>query len=243
MSLQEPRKNLIEGYKYCPKCDCYKPVGAFFASSLRGDGRQPYCKPCTATIHDKRAEMLVSNYGITRQDYDRMYEEQDGKCAICGGPPVARRSGSTAVFHVDHNHTTGAVRGLLCARCNLLVGVIERGLPEMQPRIQNRALEYLAKGSCSVWGEAIENARPDQDVVQRFLTDCCVFQNTSEIRALVLYNAFLHWCEEEGEVVRSQMRFGIVLAQKGYQKRRSSGIRWIGIALKEPNGTSSRIRA
>jgi hypothetical protein len=44
--------------------------------------------------------------------YDRLLGEQGGVCAICGNPPKTRR------LHIDHDHKTGKVRGLLCHRCN-----------------------------------------------------------------------------------------------------------------------------
>jgi hypothetical protein len=49
---------------------------------------------------------------ITHGEYDRLLALQGGGCAICGSPPVTRR------LDIDHNHRTGAIRGLLCARCN-----------------------------------------------------------------------------------------------------------------------------
>jgi hypothetical protein len=52
-------------------------------------------------------------YGMTISDYDRMLEKQNGGCAICGNPPKDGKN-----LHVDHNHDTGYVRGLLCFRCN-----------------------------------------------------------------------------------------------------------------------------
>lgn len=61
-----------------------------------------------------------------------MLAEQGGGCAICG-----REAGSQAL-DVDHNHTTGKVRGLLCRRCNGLVGVFER-----KDDLLGRVAEYL----------------------------------------------------------------------------------------------------
>ena len=58
-------------------------------------------------------------YGITRDDYDRMLSAQEGRCAICYTDKVGR--GHTH-FHVDHNHATGKVRGLLCDKCNRGLG-------------------------------------------------------------------------------------------------------------------------
>lgn len=59
---------------------------------------------------------LLSKYGIDMAEFDRMLAAQGGVCAICGGLSGGRR------FHVDHDHTTGAVRGLLCSSCNTAIG-------------------------------------------------------------------------------------------------------------------------
>ncbi len=53
--------------------------------------------------------------GVTPADYARMLAEQDGHCALCDATPKAKR------FAVDHDHHNGAVRGLLCWRCNVLM--------------------------------------------------------------------------------------------------------------------------
>jgi hypothetical protein len=56
--------------------------------------------------------MITKTYGLTSADYDTLLEAQGGKCAICRGRPQSKR------LAVDHDHNTGAVRGLLCSRCN-----------------------------------------------------------------------------------------------------------------------------
>jgi hypothetical protein len=63
-----------------------------------------------------RKSHLKRRFGLTPEDYDRMLDEQGGGCAICGDAP-----GATAL-HVDHDHDTGVVRGLLCFRCNSALG-------------------------------------------------------------------------------------------------------------------------
>lgn len=59
-------------------------------------------------------------YGMTVEGYERMYQEQDGKCAVCAEP--------FEVLCIDHNHSTGAVRQLLCASCNTAIGLFEHPL-------------------------------------------------------------------------------------------------------------------
>ncbi len=66
----------------------------------------------------QRKSHLKIAYGITAEDYDRMYNEQQGRCAICG----KHQSELKRKLHVDHNHITGKVRGLLCMPCNSLLG-------------------------------------------------------------------------------------------------------------------------
>ena len=65
----------------------------------------------------RRNRDFMQKYGITLADYDQMFAEQDGLCAICFQPPTEGRR-----MAVDHNHETGKVRGLLCLRCNLAIG-------------------------------------------------------------------------------------------------------------------------
>jgi Recombination endonuclease VII len=59
--------------------------------------------------------LLKKRYGITLEQYEKMFQKQDGKCAICLKPSIKRLA-------VDHNHDTGKVRGLLCSNCNPLLG-------------------------------------------------------------------------------------------------------------------------
>ncbi len=61
----------------------------------------------------ERAGHLKRKYGITVEQYDAMLEAQGGGCCICGRPPREDIS-----LHVDHDHSTGEIRGILCFRCN-----------------------------------------------------------------------------------------------------------------------------
>lgn len=65
---------------------------------------------------DRRSH-LKRKYGITPEPYDALLAEQEGGCAICGRPPR-----SDIALHVDHEHGTGRIRGLLCFRCNNALG-------------------------------------------------------------------------------------------------------------------------
>ncbi len=63
---------------------------------------------------------LRRNYGITLADYDRILDDQNNGCAICGKTPEENKQR----LAVDHNHTTGEVRGLLCKNCNTAIGLL-----------------------------------------------------------------------------------------------------------------------
>src|SRR5436305_14191310 len=67
-----------------------------------------------------RAGHLKRKFGLTLEQYDELLASQSGGCAICGDAPEAGTS-----LHIDHDHETGAVRGLLCVRCNNALGQLK----------------------------------------------------------------------------------------------------------------------
>lgn len=69
-----------------------------------------------------RKAMLLKRYGVSPEDYDVMLAAQSGVCAICS---TSEPQGGRKFFCVDHNHTTGRVRALLCHACNILVAYAE----------------------------------------------------------------------------------------------------------------------
>src|SRR5439155_26329707 len=60
-----------------------------------------------------RAGHLKRKFGLSLDQYDELLAHQGGKCAICSDPPEEGKA-----YHIDHDHETGEVRGLLCVRCN-----------------------------------------------------------------------------------------------------------------------------
>ena len=111
--------------KHCKKCDTKKSKNEFSANRAKFDGLQPWCKSCKST-HQKEANPSVRKgyhlkhmFGITIEDYNTMLEDQEGACAICKKPE------DTKSLAVDHDHTTGRVRGLLCAKCNKAIGLLQ----------------------------------------------------------------------------------------------------------------------
>ena len=73
-----------------------------------------------------RLYMHRTKYGLAPGDYEIMLAAQDGHCALC---PATASDASGRSLHIDHDHATGRVRGLLCAHCNLALGIVETGRP------------------------------------------------------------------------------------------------------------------
>jgi hypothetical protein len=85
-----------------------------------------------------RKSHLKKKFGITVEEYDRMFAEQGRCCAICGGTKsFAKRDGH---FHVDHCHKTGKIRGILCQACNVTLGKMDE-----RPDLLRLAADYLEK--------------------------------------------------------------------------------------------------
>lgn len=87
-------------------------------------------------ISAKKNTNLKKNYGITLDDYNRMFQEQNGCCKICG----KHQQDLKASLHVDHNHMTGKVRGLLCHHCNVGIGHFEDNIV-----LLSNAITYLGE--------------------------------------------------------------------------------------------------
>lgn len=138
-----------DGYKYCKACGGFKPIAEFHLQNKVNGQRQANCIAChqEITVAWKKANpdreraisrrsTLKSLYGITDAEYDRLLESQGGRCAICRGLPYGRGKR----LHVDHNHETKMVRGLLCTGCNAGLGRFKD-----QPAVLRRAADYLER--------------------------------------------------------------------------------------------------
>lgn len=90
--------------------------------------------------HGRWENDLQRNYGISLQDVLAMAEAQDHKCAICGERETVMKNGIVKHLAVDHDHTTGKVRALLCQSCNQMLGFAKD-----DPDLLKRAIAYLAK--------------------------------------------------------------------------------------------------
>ena len=80
----------------------------------------------------------VRVYGITINEYLQLAEEHNYECAICGRENFAMGTNHSGCLVVDHNHTTGKVRGLLCHNCNRAIGLLHDSVSNIE-----NALTYL----------------------------------------------------------------------------------------------------
>ena len=71
----------------------------------------------------RQAERRQRIYGMSAEDYATLLNIHGGRCAICATIPT--ETGKMATLRVDHDHVTGAVRGLLCWRCNAGLGMFQ----------------------------------------------------------------------------------------------------------------------
>lgn len=128
-----------EGFKTCRRCGVCKPVSDFRKAQKVRDGLQSWCRQCFNewTRENRPDKWITQKYGITRDDYNVLLAQQGGACAICGSTDSG--SSNSKNLHIDHSHSTGKVRGLLCHQCNTLLGHCkENGY------ILHSALAYIA---------------------------------------------------------------------------------------------------
>jgi hypothetical protein len=161
--------------KTCTRCKESRPITEFHKTKKSKDGLNFWCKPCRKVhgigyrtspqgrerINKNAAEYrkkMRSNpdykrmlwrkgvrrlYGLSEEQFNKILEQQDHCCAICSAPQTsfARRP------HVDHDHKTGFIRGLLCPRCNTALGKLDDDV-----QILRRAIDYLENSRCLLDG-------------------------------------------------------------------------------------------
>jgi len=138
--------------KTCKKCGVEKEASLFYKSSVTADKLEGKCIECrleqNAKYRDanrhtdayklmKRNTALKMKYGITAKEYDQRKEAQDHKCGIC---KTELQEGKST--HLDHNHDTGKLRGILCGTCNRALGYFQDDI-----NILEKARNYLQEHS------------------------------------------------------------------------------------------------
>ena len=125
-SVRRPRE-VPAGHKHCLQCDKTKPHDQWSRATRTKDGLATACKTCMAARG--RRDYFKRTYGLTEERLQELLRAQRGVCAICLGPGPE---------HVDHDHISGRVRGLLCFQCNIALGHLRD-----RPDVIRRAADYV----------------------------------------------------------------------------------------------------
>ena len=144
----------------CTKCGYVGPEKDWVSDPRRSTGRMSECRTCSnkrkaasrlrhleknrekgrkgywANREQRLDYCRFRNYGVTPEQYHSMIEKQRNRCAICGTDRA--KPNVESKWHVDHDHTTGTVRGLLCYKCNSVLGYANNS-----PTVLIKAAEYL----------------------------------------------------------------------------------------------------
>ena len=124
--------------KKCWACEQEKSISEFHRNRSKPHGVENHCKDCRRpyqsalskqkynTSEKRREKNLHQHYRMTQEAYTILFNAQDGKCAICARPEttIDPRTKATRALCVDHDHSTGQVRELLCHDCNRACGLL-----------------------------------------------------------------------------------------------------------------------
>lgn len=134
--------------KKCTWCEVEKPLTEFYKSNSKKSGYKSHCKTCvlekakayydTPEGYKYKIEKAWRDKGMlfTTEEYTNLLVEQNYGCAICGAK--SNKNGSRLC--VDHCHTTGNIRGLLCHDCNTTLGKFNDDISLLL-----KAITYLEK--------------------------------------------------------------------------------------------------
>lgn len=145
--------------KTCSVCKQDKVLADFYTNRKSKDGKQHRCKSCAKTVTQQATKRwrktnksnarksnvktkLKLKYGKTLEQLVEMLRLQDGKCKICKVALSFESSQKMYKPHVDHDHKTGYVRGILCLTCNTGLGMFMDS-----SELLSQAINYLSLGS------------------------------------------------------------------------------------------------
>jgi hypothetical protein len=122
--------------KVCPRCNCKKRAICFAKDAARVDCLTLYCKVCmnsekrekykkdSLRFLSRAKRYFLSKLEMSIDDYKTIEKRQKKLCAICGLPETRQSRGRKQRLAIDHNHNTMKFRGLLCAKCNTALGLL-----------------------------------------------------------------------------------------------------------------------
>lgn len=136
-SRPDPQPGLL----WCGTCQAFVDEDLFGWDTSRNQPKRT-CRPCIAEQakayrrrHRERINKAktAKKFGLTIEQWDALYEEQGGRCTLCGNG-----RGNYHELSVDHDHDTGKIRGLLCGPCNMGIGQLRD-----DPELLERAAMYI----------------------------------------------------------------------------------------------------
>ena len=141
--------------KICNNCESEKSLDEFKDNQFAKDKKNIYCISCLGKMNRdsyernfikktasedklvrKRRNYIRCKYKITYKEFENMMIEQNFRCAICG----IHASDHKKTLHIDHCHSSGKVRGLLCHHCNIMIGMAKENTDNLLS-----AIEYLTQ--------------------------------------------------------------------------------------------------
>lgn len=137
------RKQNVKGWT-CNHCGIFKMPNLYHKNGKYPDGTQRHqcwCAECTKEANYK-AKLKNGWLLLTKEQYNHLYNQQAGKCAICG----THQKELKRTLHTDHSHETGKIRGLLCFKCNAVLGMMNDS-----PERLNKAIQYLNRAKIKVY--------------------------------------------------------------------------------------------
>lgn len=149
--------------KICTKCKKIKFLSEFYKTKTHKDGCKSWCKSCdinyssswaknnkgrrskqrkiySKTVKDYHKKYNLKKYYISLAEFEEMEMIQNGVCAICGKEETYKNQYGNARLSVDHCHSSGKVRGLLCRCCNTGLGGFKDDVESL-----SNAIIYLIK--------------------------------------------------------------------------------------------------
>lgn len=110
----------------CSTCKEIRDLDQFPTELKKKFGKSYTCRLCARKAHRKHE---LKKYGLTIESYEELLTKQEGRCAVC-------RHEVEGLLHVDHDHETGRVRGLLCRECNRGIGLLGDSLEILESAVQ-----------------------------------------------------------------------------------------------------------
>jgi len=126
----------------CTKCKKEISLKNFYYNKSGKYRKSSRCKPCHNEYDYKsdKNNKLKKAYGITLEQYNELLSSQNHKCAICNIDNNGKYRNKSRAFAVDHCHSTGKIRGLLCSDCNTGIGLLKDNVNFLES-----AIKYLNK--------------------------------------------------------------------------------------------------